>query len=89
MQQMKIMLTESASEALDERAFDIANEYNVQAAESFLNHIEDALDTIQNHPFIGIMPEDIPHKRIYITSKKWQIPYKIEENLITVYPIFR
>ena len=89
MQQKKMVLTVQASEALDERAFGIAIEYNSQAAASFLNHIDNALDNIQAHPQIGIIEKAFPDYRILITSKMWKIPYKIDEETITVYPIFR
>ena len=88
MQQKKMVLTVQASEALDERAFDIAKEHNSQAAESFLNHIDNALDNIQAHLQFGIIEKLFPDYRILISSKMWKIPHKIDEETITGYPIF-
>lgn len=66
-----------ASVRHDENAFDIMERYGLEAAETYLDDIEDLELTLERHPEIGRMydPERHPARRVHTSGRGWSLVY--------------
>jgi len=81
---LKIVFNKRADIKLDSTLEYLRSEWSIRAANEFLEHLYETIDTLSMFPEIGTIVDSVRGIRGFLITKQIKIYYRIKENRLVV-----